>query len=311
MPPKLDLYPMNDARPPWHFLINPAAGRGRAGRAWQRWLPELEAALPGMTWAESTAREGMAAIAEAAIRNGKTRIVGVGGDGTHHDIVNGIVTARGLEKVVYAPLPLGSGNDWVRTLGTPRRLENWINMLRQGRTIRHGVGWLDLSSKKKYFLNVAGMAYDAEVLRRVEAGRFKNKLAYPLVTMAGLPGYEAPTVRIEYDGNSWTGPVHTINLGIGRYSGGGMQLVPQANPEADTLALTFAEQFPVWRVIAESWRFYAGSIGRVKGVTLTTAKSVKITPLTGRLELEADGEWLGSGPVEAGLLAGKLRVVVP
>lgn len=308
---------MNNALSSWHFLVNPAAGRGRAGRVWQRWLPELQAAFPKMTWTESTPSAGMAATAEAAVRNGSSHLVGVGGDGTHHEIINGIVAARGLDKVVYAPLPLGSGNDWVRTLRTPRQVAPWLAMLRTERTISHRVGWLkylaDQSSlsTKRYFLNVAGMAYDAEVLRRVEAGRFKNKLAYPIVTMTGLPGYAAPTVRIEYDGNSWTGPVHTINLGIGRYSGGGMQLVPQANPEAGTLALTFAEQFPVWRVIAESWRFYAGSIGRVKGVTLTTAKSVKITPLTGRLELEADGEWLGSGPVEAGLLAGKLRVVVP
>lgn len=301
---------MNNALSSWHFLVNPAAGRGRAGRAWQRSLPKLQLALPGMTWTESTLNKGMAATAAAAVRNGNTHLVGVGGDGTHHGIVNGIVAAGGLNKVTYAPLPLGSGNDWVRTLRTPRRLEDWAKMIRAGRTMGHSVGWLDLSLGKTYFLNVAGMAYDAEVLRRVEAGRFKNKLAYPIVTLTGLPGYEAPTVRIDYDGSSWTGPVHTINLGIGRYSGGGMRLVPQADPEADTLALTFAERLPAWRVITESWRFYAGSIGKVKGVTLTTAKSITITPLTGRLELEADGEWLGSGPVEAGLLKDRLQVII-
>lgn len=277
-----------------------------------------------MTWAESTAGEGLTELARLAVAAGRTHLVGVGGDGTHHDILNGIVAADGLERVTYAPLPLGSGNDWVRTLGTPRKPEAWVRMVKKGKTLTHGVGCLsyatslpditanDGASSKatRYFLNVAGMAYDAEVLRRVEAGRFKNKLMYPLETMLGLPGFTAPTVRIDYDGERWTGAVHTVNLGIGRYSGGGMRLVPQADPAAETLALTFAERLPVWRVIAESWRFYAGSIGRVKGVTLTEARSVVVTPLSGTLELEADGEWLGAGTVEAGLLAERLRVIV-
>lgn len=281
-------------------------------------------------------------LAEAAVRAGRYRLVGVGGDGTHHDILNGIIAADALDRVLYVLLPLGSGNDWVRTLGTPRRSKDWVNTLRRGRIMKCAVGWVRLSPGpfvrergevaggtdeagkvntkiagyrsepqpvKKYFLNVAGLAYDANVLRRVEAGRFKNRLMYPLATLAGLPDFTAPTVRIEYEGKRWTGAVHTVNLGIGRYSGGGMRLVPQADPTADTLALTFTERLPAWRIVAESWRFYTGSIGRVKGVTLTRAKSIRITPLSGRLELEADGEWLGQGTVEAGLLEGRLRVI--
>ena len=129
----------------WHFLLNPAAGRGKAKRRWQKILPRLQAALPGMSWAESTTDTGLAALAEAAVRAGHTHLVGVGGDGTHHDILNGIVAANGLGRVTYAPLPLGSGNDWVRTLGTPRRLENWLMMLEQEKTIEHAVGQLWLT----------------------------------------------------------------------------------------------------------------------------------------------------------------------
>jgi len=344
---------MDTAPSRWHFLINPAAGRGKARHRWLQLLPQLQAALPGMTWAESTTRTGLAALAEAAVRNGLFRLVGVGGDGTHHHIVNGIIAAKGLGRVIYAPLPLGSGNDWVRTLKTPRRLEDWLTMLAREKTMAHGVGVLEygeremLTEKKplprplslrgfsvrlfeptprsegegrhgrrdshyctRYFLNVAGMAYDAVVLRRAEQSPVKHRFLYPLFTLLFLRDFTAPTVRISYDGQEWEGPVHTINLGIGRYSGGGMQLVPQAEPRAKTLALTFAERLPLWRIIAESWRFYAGSIGKVKGVTLTTTTSVHITALKDRLELEADGEWLGYGSVEARLLEKKLCVII-
>lgn len=166
------------------------------------------------------------------------------------------------------------------------------------------------SPQTKYFLNVAGMAYDALVLRKAEASQYKHRLLYPAMTLWFLRDFRAPTVRIQYDGGAYEGQVHTINLGIGRYSGGGMRLVPQAEPEAEILALTFAERLPLWRIVTESWRFYAGSIGKVRGVTLTTTGSARIMVLSGELELEADGEWLGYGPVEASLLRERLRVVV-
>ncbi|MEM6769266.1 MAG: diacylglycerol kinase family protein, partial [Bacteroidota bacterium] len=178
----------------WHFLVNPAAGRGRAARQWRRWLPLLEAALPGMSWAESSAQTGMAALAEAAVRSGKHNLVGVGGDGTHHDILNGIIAADGLGQVVYAPLPLGSGNDWVRTLDTPRKPADWVAMLRAGRILRHGVGRLWYGTQTRYFLNVAGMAYDALVLRKAEASWFKHRLLYPFMTLWFLREFTAPSV---------------------------------------------------------------------------------------------------------------------
>jgi diacylglycerol kinase family enzyme len=391
---------------PWHFLLNPAAGRGKALRRWQKIRPVLQAALPAMTIAESSAQEGMAALAEAAVRSGKTHLVGVGGDGTHHDIVNGIVRADGLASVIYTPLPLGTGNDWVRTLKTPTRITPWLEMLRQQKTINHRIGQLrymasstatlippitsatpptasfrvantpsvtpgaapSRSDKRSpggvspgevspetlvpeeispeaastpsapqgtsitphrppstlhlppsttrlppsttYFLNVAGLAYDAEVVRRSEKARWKNRWLYPVFTLLYLKDFTPPTVKIEYENNTVTSAVHTINIGIGRYNGGGMRLVPQADPTADTLALTYARKLPIWKILLSSWRFYTGSIGAIAEVTTTHVQSVTISPVEGETALEADGELLGRAPLTASLLEECLRVVV-
>jgi YegS/Rv2252/BmrU family lipid kinase len=304
----------------WHFLVNPAARRGKAMKRWQKLLPKLRAALPEMTVEESNSSDGMAHLAEAAVRAGYTRLVGVGGDGTHHHIVNGIVTAGGLDQVTYVPLPLGTGNDWGRTLKTPRNIDRWLEMLRQEKTMLHAVGKLRFTaqhappaeelSQTAYFLNVVGMAYDAEVVRRSEKARFKHRLIYPFLTLLYLRDFTAPTVRIDYDGESFTGSVHTINFGIGRYSGGGMRLVPHADPTRKTLALTFARRLSILKILLESWRFYAGSIDQVREVTMTHTHTITVTPVTGTAELEADGEWLGVAPVEVGLLSERLRVVV-
>lgn len=299
----------------WHFLLNPAARRGKAIKRWQKILPRLRAAIPEMTVEESTAELGMAHLAASAVLAGHTRLVGVGGDGTHHDVINGIMNAGGLTKVTYVPLPLGTGNDWVRTLKTPRNIDRWLAMLQEEKTVLHAVGQLRYTTKDAlpqvaYFLNVAGMAYDAEVVRRSEKARFKHRLIYPILTLLYLRDFTAPTVRIDYDGESFTGPVHTINFGIGRYSGGGMRLVPHADPMQETLALTFARRLPIWKILLESWRFYAGSIDRVKEVTTAYVNAVTVVPVKGAAELEADGEWLGIAPAEVSLLEERLRVVV-
>ena len=275
----------------------------------------LAAEFPGCSVAQSTPETGLAELAEAAVGAGRRRIVGVGGDGTHHQVVNGLVRSGALAEITYAPLSVGTGNDWVRSLGTPRRLTDWTQSLRAERTIDHRVGYLNYAVGEKdqtsYFINVAGLAYDAFVVRRSETARFKHRLIYPFLTLAYLRDFRPPTVRVTYDGGVFTGPVHTINLGIGRYNGGGMRLVPHAEPTAPTLALTVARELPLSTILAQSWRFYTGSVGEVAGVTLAHSERVRIEVLSGELGLEADGEWLATGPVTAGLLPQRLRVVVP
>ena len=311
----------------WHFLLNPAAGRGKAMRRWREILPQLKAALPNMTVAQSTPEDGMAALAEAAVRAGKTFLVGAGGDGTHHDIVNGIVRAGGLGRVTYAPLPLGTGNDWVRTLKTPRRTAQWLDMIYRKITMKHRVGKLEYAPivtsattalpithyplQTTYFINVAGLAYDAEVVRRSETARIKHPLLYPLYTLRYLKDFTPPWAVVRYNDEVLKGYVHTINLGIGRYNGGGMQLVPHADPTADTFALTVARKLPIGKIIKSSWRFYTDTIGAIDEVTTAHSDRVVITPAQDIVTLEADGELLGVAPVTATLLNEYLRVVVP
>ena len=294
-----------------HFLVNPAAASGRARQWWAAALPVLQRAFPEMTWAVSEL-EPLSELARAAVAAGNTLLVGVGGDGTHHDIVNGLVTHQLLEGVTYAPLPLGSGNDWCRTLGVPRHIVRWIAVMKQGHTIHHRIGRLSFSGQGSaprlhYFINVAGLAYDAEVVRRSATLRRKYRWMYPLLTVAYLKDFTPPTLRLSFDDNTIDQAFHTINVGLGRYNGGGMRLVPQADPRADTLALTYAEQLPVSRILANGWRFYTPTIGKVRGVTTTHARSIRVDGPTG---VEADGEWLGTAPVGIDLYPERLRVLV-
>ena len=290
-----------------HFIVNPSAASGRAARWWRFALPVLRRSFPDLRWSETDAVHSLADRVREAADAGARLLVGVGGDGTHHHIVNALVEQHRLSEVTYAPLPLGSGNDWCRTLAVPRHILRWIEVFRGGHDISHRVGKLTYGpeARIRYFVNVAGMAYDAYVVRRAESLSYKHRLLYPALTVAYLRDFTPPALELHYDDTLVADRFHTINLGIGRYNGGGMQLVPQADPTGDSLALTYARALPVSRILVNGWRFFTPTIGRVEGVTATHTSSVTVT---GSTELEADGEYLGTGPVHAELLGQRLRV---
>ncbi|WP_198664873.1 diacylglycerol/lipid kinase family protein [Lewinella sp. IMCC34191] len=289
-----------------YFIVNPTAAGGRAARWWTAAEPVLRRHFPDLQSTVPDSRLEVGMLLQRCLDEGVKTIVGVGGDGTHHDLINGLVELDALDRCTYAPLPLGTGNDWCRTLAVPRHLVRWLSTMEEGLTVDHRIGRLRFDSGRiRYFINVAGMGYDAEVVRRAREQKWKHRLMYPLLTAVHLPGYQPPELILTYDDSRVTGRFHTINMGIGRYNGGGMQLVPQAHPTHDTLALTYARALPLHRIARHSWRFFTDTIGRVKGVTATHAESLNVEGVTG---VEADGEYLGLGPVRADLLKASLRV---
>lgn len=291
-----------------HFILNPAAAGGRAARWWKYAWPVLQERLAGATFAVANDRYSLGDRLAAAVEQGREEIVGVGGDGTHHDLVNAAVDRSLTGAFTYTPLPLGSGNDWCRTLGVPRHILYWLRVFEDDVTQAHRIGRLVYGEEEvRYFINSAGLAFDAEVVRRSDATAYKHRFLYPLLTARYLPSFRPPELTLDYDGHRVTGRFHTIGFGIGRCKGGGMRMFPHADPTADTLALTFAADVPLRRIAAHGWRLYTGSIGRVPGVTTTHAKSISVAGTTG---LEADGEYLGHSPVRADLIDQRLRVRV-
>lgn len=295
----------------WHFLVNPHAGGGRARQVWRKMLPQLKALLPEMSFSVTTAVSTLKDLTEEALRAGKTTLIGVGGDGTHHHILNAIVNAGSIHHVTYGAIPLGSGNDWYRSING-LDVRAYLSNPQQALNIRSQMlGQVNLPEKSEthYFLNVMGMAYDAEVVRMASQLKKKSGWMYLKIALGHLRQYVAPVVELNFGGKEFTGPVHTINVGIGKYSGGGMQFVPQADPFGTKLALTYVKELPPLKVMLNSYRFYTGSIAQVEGVTCTHTDSLIVTEESGTLEIEADGEWLGAGTAIVSIYAARLRVL--
>jgi diacylglycerol kinase (ATP) len=304
-------------QPHWFIIVNPAAGRGSVQRRW----PHIERLLQELGFdytVKFTTGPGHASrLADDAVLKGYRHVLGVGGDGTNHEIVNGLLrqTHAPATEVAYSLLPIGTGNDWVRTHGISRHPRKRLENLRKLNVVFQDVGLVryrrDGQPQERYFANVAGMAYDAYIVRKLNGRPGPSRLQYLLMVGQCLFQYRLLPARIEFDGQTVDDRFYTINIGICKYSGGGMQLVPQAVPDDGLLALTFARRLSKLEVLLQTPRFYNGSILHHRRIEGHQAKIIRVDhPGETPTLLEADGEFLGETPAEFSILEKALKVVL-
>jgi diacylglycerol kinase (ATP) len=306
-----------DTQPFWHIIANPAARGWAVERQW----PQIEQLLQELGFAYTvhfTERRGHAAqLVENALLKGGRYILGIGGDGSNHEIVHGIFSQQFVppSEVSYALLPFGTGNDWARQYGIPNDPRLRLQRLLELKTVQQDIGWVqyqrDGQTFSRYFVNVAGMAYDGFIGKKLIENPARNKAHYLLKVAQYLTAYKLTKARITFDGQSVEDYFYTINVGICRFSGGGMQLVPQAIPDDGLFALTFARQISKLEVLLQTPRFYNGTILQHSKIEGHQARSIRVEHLDDTPTLlEADGEFLGETPVVFEILERALRVVL-
>ncbi len=313
---------MNTQARRWFFIVNPVAGNGLVARQWPAVENVLCTQLGEIQVAFTQYRGHAIDIAQQAVRNGYRYIAAVGGDGTNHEAINGLMQQNEvpLSDIAYALLPIGTGNDWVRTHGIPTNPIAWAAMAQKSqRIIWQDVGVVEYQDanqqpQRRFFANVAGMAYDGFIVQQTEQHKplIKGRLMYLALVISGLFQYKLSSAAVSWDHGQAQGRFYTINAGICRYSGGGMQLVPHADPFDGLLALTLAGPLTKLGVLANTWRFYNASIGRHPKVNLHQTRRISVQSLGDTLlHLEADGEFLGYAPAAFYIADKKLPVLAP
>ena len=301
----------------WHIIANPAARGGAVKRQW----PQIERLLQELGFAytvQFTEHRGHAArLVENALLKGGRYILGIGGDGTNHELVDGIFSQQFVphSEITYALLPFGTGNDWARQYGIPDNPALRLKRLLELKTVQQDIGLVryqrDGQTHSRYFVNVAGMAYDGFIGKKLTEKPVQNKAHYLLKVAQYLTAYQLSKARITFDGQSVEDFFYTINIGICRFSGGGMQFVPHAVPDDGLFALTFARKISKLEVLIQTPRFYNGSLLSHPKIEGHQARNIRVEHTNGTPTLlEADGEFLGETPVEFELLERALRVVL-
>ena len=302
----------------WLIIVNPNAGARNGAKDWPQISQYLnEAALPHIC-VLTEHRDHANRITMEFIEKGFRKIAVVGGDGTMNEVVNGIFMQRFVSSsdILLGMIPVGTGNDWSRMFGIPFDYRGAIEILRKNNTFLQDVGKVQYFKKEepqvRYFMNIAGMGYDALVAKKANLSKEKGKggpLSYFLFIFTGLIQYQFVDTVIEIDDQLvYKGEIFSMNVGICKYSGGGMIQVPFAIPDDGLFDITVIKKAPKWMVIRYANKLYDGTLVNLDFVSTFKGKSVRIRA-TEKLYLEADGESLGNSPFVYEILPKSLRIV--
>ncbi len=309
--------PSNDK---WFVILNPAAGGGKAGKQWESIKSCLTENGFDFDFAMTQDRGDAIKLATQAVLDGYRRIIGIGGDGTNNEVVNGIFSQEEISPggVWYTLIPIGTGNDWIKTYGIPKDWSSWIPQIKKMKTKTQDLGLVHFShegkKKKRYFVNVAGLAYDAFIGKKAaeRKGGLKSKAVYLSLVVSQLFKYRNRKAAVIFEDQEIEAEFYSINLGICKYSGGGMQLVPHAIPDDGLLALTYDTGFSKAEVIMVTPKLFSGKIGDHKKVFTHQVKRARVEAREEEPTfLEVDGEFIGETPCEFFILEKVLNVIVP
>lgn len=309
---------MNDA---WYIIANPTSGGGKAKKQLPKVKQLLEQEGFDFHWEETKAAGHAVQLVHEGVKKGFKKFLAVGGDGTGHEVVNGIFSQSTIpsQDITYSIVSVGTGNDWIKEYGIPKDFKKWIPLLKTAKTYQQDIGLAHFNTasgeqESRYFVNVAGMAYDAFVARQMLQSSlpFSNKIVYLFLIFKCLFAYTLRKARVTFDGNQVDHAYYTINVGLCRYSGGGMQFVPHAVPNDGQFALTYAKTISKLGVILATPYFYNGKVDQHPKVEVFQTNKVRVEALeeTPTL-LELDGDFVGQTPVDFELLPQALTILVP
>ena len=296
------------------FIRNPKAGRGRAGTLESLLRDHFRPA--GVTYDIQTTSERYHAteLARSAAEKFDV-VVAVGGDGTVHEVANGLVGTRACMSV----LPMGSGNDFGRLLGMPARIDRALNAIHQGTVKQFDVGQFQASgggehvSPSMYFINSFGVGLDAAIANEARRISWLNGLPqYFVATLRTLGWYQGQSYQIGLDGVLQTSRLYLACVGNGDREGGGFRVTPDAKPDDGKFQVCLVDEMPVHRALQVLPLAMTGRHGRAAGIDLVNATHVTIRS-DSKFIAHADGEIVGTDlqEVTIRLLPKALRVVVP
>jgi YegS/Rv2252/BmrU family lipid kinase len=301
----------------WIAIVNMAAGGGKTRKDWPLIAQILQ--REGIRYEPffTDRRLHASIIARNKIKEGYSRIIVIGGDGTMNEVINGVFAQKRVHttEVMLGMISVGTGNDWARTFNIPSDYEGAVRTIKEQKTfiqdaglvsyLRNGKEW------KRYFINIAGMGFGARVVERANRSKEKGKSSTALYfynIFYSLLQYRSRKAVIQIDGTAFNRKIFLLNVGIGKYNGGGMIPVPHAIADDGLYSITLIRKIGKLNVLANLKKLYNGTIITHSKVETYMARSVQIDDAS-KLRIETDGESLGHGPVSFEIIPRSVRVI--
>ena len=295
-------------------IVNPAAGAGKSGKVW----PEIMSMFKGngmrfehhLTEAPGHAIE----LACEAAKQGYEMVVAVGGDGTIHEIVNGLYASGCLGDALLGIVSTGTGSDYMRTVGVSRNYQEACRSFMSPKIRAVDLGKIEYNKngikQERLFVNFAGSGFDAEIARRTQQSKLLNPLiSYLVAALTTLVTYKNKDIILKLDGEESTRKVCTVIMNNGRYGGGGMFTAPLAELSDGIFDVMIVGDISKPDFLVSLPRLYKGTHVTHPKVTMKRAKEIEISS-TKKMMLQADGEVLGELPARISVMPLALNIIV-
>jgi len=301
----------------WAVIINPVAGKKGFKKNFE--LTRKLFAANNLSFKEfiSEQKNHSEQLTTELIEKGYRKFVAMGGDGTLHDLANGILKQDQVHsnEIILSQIPTGTGNDWQKTYSLSGGIAAAVKRIAAGNTILQDAGKLTFINPVgektiKYFINVTGLGFDALVTKKVNESRDKGitgKMIYLYTLLNSLLKSDHTVCNIKIGNEIIEDEIFNLTIGICKYNGGGMLFLPDAIPDDGLLDITLVKRISKFDVIRNIRNIYDGSF--IKHPAVSQYKSASVTIASEYpVGIEADGEFLGYTPATFELVHKSLSI---
>ncbi len=303
-------------------ILNPTAGNGHAGR--ERSNIEIELAKHFETWVVWETQHPRHAIdlAKQAGEEDYDIVVAVGGDGSIHEVTNGIMRLPKEKRPTLGVIPFGTGGDFRKSLEIPKNIAKAVHILSSGTNKIIDIGFAKVTNKngnpeEKHFINVAGFGANGEVVDKSNrwSKRFGGRVTFLNATLHTTFTYHAPKVRLKWKTNSkdsdgtWTGELLSCFIANAAFCGGGMQVAPNTALGDGQIHLRVLPKMSVSTQLFHLPKLYSNEIHKIPDSVVESIVSVEAAPNRGEVvQIDLDGELSGMLPAQFSLIENALEV---
>ena len=297
----------------WFVIVNPISGNLKFSTIWRKIQLLLDVRKINYSFAVTLYSRHEVELVQNAIQKGFRNIISVGGDGTLHHVVNGIMIQRYVKSsdITIGVIPLGTGNDWIKTYNIPNNIEKAIELIHYKKTILQDIGVANTENNKvSYFNNVAGLGYDGYTVNKLKKMKSFGAVAYLLSGLAGFLFYKKTIFKINFNSKSIETNCLMTMVGVCKFSGGGMQFTKDVNTTDGLLDITIVKNLNIFDLISNIKKLYNGHIVHHKKVETYKTNLITVIPRTSKTYIQADGELIGVGKVTFKIISKAINFVI-
>jgi diacylglycerol kinase (ATP) len=290
-----------------YIIINPIAGAIVNPDGLLKQLRRLDPRKLSLTKREGEAET----LARVAFRAGCDYIIAAGGDGTLNEVINGIASPHPIRRVRLGIVPLGTANDFARSMKLPTRVENNIDILRAKQTVLVDLGRVT-GKRTRYFINVSAGGFSGAVDEKLtpQIKSTWGPLAYLRSAAAALPKLRAYHATVIFDDvDRWEGELYNIVIANGQFVAGGLPIAPDASVRDGLLDVLLVPKRPAREMALLTAQMLLGKHLSSDAIPFRRIRkiSVKSRP---RMWFNVDGEPFGDDPAVFQILPRALEFVI-